>query len=326
MPSIYDWSLNPLSNQTADLSINWREGQPPSTVNNSARMMMTRMRQFMNDLTGLHMLMSAGSGNILRVNLSSPVSTYVPGLMVIARAESANTGPTTLGVFNLEAKNVYKSNVAIGVTQLVGGEIYPDGIYMFVYNSSMDKDAGAFMLLNPTPPNPYVEVPTGSLMAFAAPGLIPDTHLYCDGSEVSRDDYNRLFIALDRGRIWGLGDGKTTFNLPDLRGSFLRGFDDGKGLDPDRTFGKQQTDSFKEHNHIGSEIAESGLHNHEYPGFEQTRLFYAAPGRYLLHEPGETVDHKTLDSGIHTHTLTIANEGEKETRPVNQTAFYGIRI
>lgn len=39
------WSLNPDDNATADERINWQEGQPPSTVNNSARMMMARIRE-----------------------------------------------------------------------------------------------------------------------------------------------------------------------------------------------------------------------------------------------------------------------------------------
>lgn len=48
---------------------------------------------------------------------------------------------------------------------------------------------------------------------------------------------------------FGLGDGTTTFNLPDLRGEFIRGWDDGRGVDTGRSFGSWQVDMFKSHNH-----------------------------------------------------------------------------
>lgn len=42
---------------------------------------------------------------------------------------------------------------------------------------------------------------------------------------------------------WGLGDGSTTFNLPDMRGEALRGWDDGRGIDTNRAFGSAQKGS-----------------------------------------------------------------------------------
>lgn len=50
---------------------------------------------------------------------------------------------------------------------------------------------------------------------------IPDGYLLCDGSAVSRTAYPELFAAI--GTVWGEGDGSSTFNVPDLRGFFLRG-------------------------------------------------------------------------------------------------------
>ncbi|NLR73595.1 hypothetical protein HF682_00275 [Leeia sp. IMCC25680] len=43
--------------------------------------------------------------------------------------------------------------------------------------------------------------------------------------------------------LYGLGDGTTTFNLPDLRGEFMRGWDDGRGLDTGRALGTMQNAS-----------------------------------------------------------------------------------
>jgi len=71
----------------------------------------------------------------------------------------------------------------------------------------------------------YVEDP-GSLKAFAmAP---PTGWLDCNGAAVSRTTYANLFTAI--GTVWGVGDGSTTFNLPDFRGRTIIGVGTGTGL------------------------------------------------------------------------------------------------
>jgi microcystin-dependent protein len=84
-----------------------------------------------------------------------------------------------------------------------------------------------------SPPN----VPVGSILAYAGPvdvsQVIPTGWRVCDGSELSRSDFATLFTKI--GESWGRGNGTTTFNLPDLRGRFLRGVDGGSGNDPDAT-------------------------------------------------------------------------------------------
>ncbi|MBR6068145.1 MAG: tail fiber protein, partial [Bacteroidales bacterium] len=79
------------------------------------------------------------------------------------------------------------------------------------------------------PSSPYSEVahnamatPTGNIAPFAGPAEnIPDGWMLCDGRELSRTEYQRLYDVI--GVAWGTGDGATTFNIPDLRGMFLRG-------------------------------------------------------------------------------------------------------
>lgn len=48
---------------------------------------------------------------------------------------------------------------------------------------------------------------------------------------------------------FGIGDGSTTFNLPDLRGEFIRGLDKGRGIDPGRVLGSSQVDMLESHRH-----------------------------------------------------------------------------
>ena len=69
-------------------------------------------------------------------------------------------------------------------------------------------------------------VQPGTVHAFAGDASsIPAGYLLCNGAAVSRTDYAALFAAI--GTIYGTGDGSTTFNLPDFRGKFLRGYLDG---------------------------------------------------------------------------------------------------
>ena len=89
------------------------------------------------------------------------------------------------------------------------------------------------------PSSPYSEVaynailfPAGIIVPFAGEvENIPYGWLLCDGSEISRSQYSNLYSAI--GVCWGTGNGSTTFNLPDLRGMFLRGVSGDSENDPD---------------------------------------------------------------------------------------------
>lgn len=84
-------------------------------------------------------------------------------------------------------------------------------------------------------------------VCFFGMATAPDGFLYCDGSAISRTTYASLFTAI--GTLYGTGDGSTTFNLPDLRGEFIRGWDDGRSVDSGRDFGSWQEDMLKSHRH-----------------------------------------------------------------------------
>lgn len=116
-------------------------------------------------------------------------------------------------------------------------------------------------------------MPAGTILPFAgSKANIPDGYLACDGSSLAVADYAALHAAI--GDNWG-GDGGTNFNLPDLRGRFMRGMDDGAGNDPDaaaRTasnaggntgddVGSYQDDAFQGHWHRNQDN-ESGSTNH----------------------------------------------------------------
>jgi microcystin-dependent protein len=90
-------------------------------------------------------------------------------------------------------------------------ELVSDGINTwYIVNKELNKDVG-------------------SVVPFAFASVPPFGYLLCNGAAVSRNIYARLFNAI--GTTYGIGDGFSSFNIPDLRGEFIRGFDAGRGVD-----------------------------------------------------------------------------------------------
>lgn len=94
-------------------------------------------------------------------------------------------------------------------------------------------------------------------VAFFAMNTAPTGYLKANGATVSRTAYAALFAAI--GTTFGVGDGSTTFNLPDLRGEFIRGWADGRAVDTGRSLGSAQADEFKSHTHTVNGTATSGV-------------------------------------------------------------------
>lgn len=135
----------------------------------------------------------------------------------------------------------------------------------------------------------------GAVINFA--NTIPADFLECNGSAISRTTYAALFAAI--GVSYGAGDGSTTFQLPETRGEFIRGWDNGRGIDSGRAFATMQADELKEHQHtITSQVNGTFFQR------------YQAGSTYL--------------AGIDFAGAT-ENTGGTETRPRNIAAMYIIR-
>jgi phage-related tail fiber protein len=110
--------------------------------------------------------------------------------------------------------------------------------------------------------------PPAGTVIHVAMNTAPSGYLKANGAGVSRTTYAALFAAI--GTTFGAGNGSTTFNLPDLRGEFLRGWDDGRGVDSGRGFGSAQLDQMQRINGTlqaningyGGDQAASGLVKH----------------------------------------------------------------
>lgn len=137
----------------------------------------------------------------------------------------------------------------------------------------------------------------------------------CDGRALSRTTYLELFSLL--GTAFGAGDGSTTFNIPDYRGLFLRGWDGGSNRDSGRIYGQIQS---------------SGAPN--ITGNFTTGLnFTGASGATYTTGTGTAIGgNGAWASGARginldaSRSSTVYKNGLKEVRPINSNCYYVIRI
>lgn len=111
------------------------------------------------------------------------------------------------------------------------------------------------------PTKSYVDgtvVPVGAVMYFAM-ATPPANWLKANGGNLIRTDFPALFAAI--GTTFGAVD-SSHFNVPELRGEFIRGWDDGHNVDVGRVLGSWQADNFAQHNHSASAGLENASHQH----------------------------------------------------------------
>lgn len=183
--------------------------------------------------------------------------------------------------------------------------------------------------------------PVGTIMAYG--GIIPPNGwLLCDGKPMGRFDpmYNDLFKVI--GNSFGAGDGSTTFNLPDLRGRFLRGVDSGTGRDPDASKRKAMNPGGKYGDKVGSvqgtatsmptkKLSNSSVSNHGHGisgysyggGGSGNGSFCGGPcSGGGVWGPYSFTKHSISGSGGHSHSIS---GGDKESRPTNANVNFIIK-
>ena len=169
-------------------------------------------------------------------------------------------------------------------------------------------------------------VPTGSVFCIAV-ATVPSGYLECNGAAVSRTTYSVLFAVI--GTAYGTGNGSSTFNLPDLRGEFVRGFDNGRGVDNGRSVASSQSSANLSHGHsVSASVSDPG-HQHA-TSVDGVRLFtvpgphhvpYGGAGGY----PGTDWSMSDANTGISV-SISQNNAGGSEARPRNVSMMYVIKI
>ena len=290
----------------------------------------------------------------IEVDSGSPVTgadTIVLGLNKIATLAFLNvqdgatddqTGAEIKAAYEAEADtNAFTDaeKTVVGNTSGINSGDQTGADIKTAYEAEADTNALTDALLAKL--NAAVNSPTGSIhaVAYDASSSTPSGYLYCGGAAVSRTTYADLFALL--GTTHGAGDGSTTFNLPDYRGRFLRGLDDGIGLDTGRAIGSYQTSDNKSHSHAVTVNSDShshtassanDTHNHSITvnNDSHSHDFRAQPNTNAGTSGGTYMGNTRLGSGggnvsytgsvrpdTHNHTASSANDTHNHSITVN---------
>jgi len=154
----------------------------------------------------------------------------------LAVAGLTNSGNTVLGDAGGDALTINSNAMAIPNTLNVGSNtlyLSPSGTQVGIGTTTVGSNmltvagtvastAGGFVFPDSTTQTTAVTAPAASMMVFAGASA-PSGWLLCFGQAISRTTYATLFSAVST--TYGIGDGSTTFNLPDMRGRVAAGAD-----------------------------------------------------------------------------------------------------
>ena len=182
-----------------------------------------------------------------------------------------------------------------------------------VYTTSGTLSASRLYATNSTPTSnnelatkSYVDsvLPVAGTIAYYAATTPPTGWLKANGAVLSRTTYANLYAAI--GLTWTQpGDGPANFRLPDLRGQFIRGYDDGRGVDTGRGFGTTQAA------YAGYNTFSAGLDDGDSQTGAQKSIFNMTINGTLL---GDTTSGSTYIYHLGPYDIAT-NPGD--TRPTN---------
>ena len=177
-------------------------------------------------------------------------------------------------------------------------------------------------------------VPVGTIMAWAGEkGSVPANWMICDGKALKINQYKNLYDAI--GRSWGK-PGNKKFSLPDLRGRFMRGVDDGAGLDPD-TDDRDASNKGGNNKGVGS-VQDDAVQEHAHYQLEHSHLYYRPYASVKVIPAGAQqvfiygVSQRTTDSvapaisGAIKYKNRAAVKLSDETRPKNANVYFIIKV
>ncbi|XAI96525.1 putative tail collar domain-containing protein [Microcystis phage Mae-JY35] len=331
MSNIYNWDVIAANNANSDSAIDWSEGMSPANVNDSARVMMGRVKELLIDLGGS--IVATGTANVISVTTQSAFTTLANGRMLSFRSIAGNTQAATLNVNATGAKPILKATGS-GIVALAGREMQAGGMYTVQYSTALNSGNGAWLLLNPA----AVSTPAGIVADFMGT-TIPDGWLLCYGQAISRTTYADLFAAV--GTFYGAGDGSTTFNLPDFRGRVGAGQDDMGGSNSARLSGYYGSVAqalggtlgasnhvltaaqMPAHRHQGNTDS-AGTHSHtaSFPASGSV----SSGGAPILGPQTGTFSFSTDSAGAHTHSFSTDFRGSDQAHPNAQPTIITLKI
>lgn len=211
---VYTWSKTATANASADNTINWLEGQAPSSINDSARSLMASVAKYRDDISGAIVTTGTSVAYAVASNQNFDTLADFHGQIIAFSPHATNgAGGVTMTV-DAFANIPLRTAPA---TELLQGVLIQGTPYVAMYNNTDHA-----LYLQSFYGNPY-NVPLGAGFDFWGPAAPNSSFAFPFGQAISRTTYASLFTLF--GTTYGTGDGTTTFNLPDKRGRITAGKD-----------------------------------------------------------------------------------------------------
>lgn len=334
MTTLYQWSLQEEENAHKDPHMTWAENQLPATVNNGFRVMMKRVRDYIQDNSCCSAKVIVApleypTGTLIRIKSATHPEVYSDDMVCVFQADDCAVGTTMIQFDHLLPEPVFRAGKGKPVP-LQSFEIVKGGRYTACYRATGDYKG--WYILNHTPvvsQQTYLPdgAPTGMIAPFGSIHM-PPKWLLCDGSTYKKADYPHLWYRI--GNLWGKSVDDSLFYVPYFNGLFLRGHPKGEN------FPVGGLDNFQRHKHTG-ETGEA-LFDTEFPyvppetltsspaEIQQIRARVNDHGHAVLAPPRRqrraVEDFSDLAARQHS---TYRLEGDEETRPINIAVAFGIR-
>lgn len=236
------------------------------------------------------------TGALFRDSITGSLSVNADGVSLIEDSNVLKVGPLGIDVSMLAANSV-------STAKIVDAAVTTDKIAdANVTRAKLEIETARSL------------VPPGTILPYGG-ALAPDGYLLCNGTAYARADYPDLFAVIST--FYGTSS-PTLFNVPDLRGRFIRGADSGTGRDPDASsrtamatggnigdsVGSIQSDQYKSHSHTVALSTNVSI-----------QAIFGAGGNVGLTQSALPIQ-LTAGSG---------SSGGNETRPINANITYIIK-
>jgi len=307
----FNWSRTAATNANADPTINWAEGQSPSSVNDSARAMMAATAKYRDDIAGA--IVTGGTSTAYTVTSYSTFDTlaHMDGQMIAFTPHATNGATVTLNVDALGAKPLRSApSVELPSNALILGTPY-----VATYNNT----DGVWYLHGFT--SPY-SIPLGAGMDFWGTTAPNSCFAFPSGQAISRTTYATLYAIF--GTTYGSGDGSTTFNLPDktgrvsamkeasatrLTGSYFGGTSSNLGAVGGDEKHFLNTGELPAHTHSGTTGGRSTSHVHSGAVIGSSLTRFVAGGSDWSVVAGFQFGNTNAETTDHTHSFTTSSVG-----------------
>lgn len=210
--AVYQWSTTASSNASADPQINWREGQPPSSVNDSARAMMAALAGYRDDISGSLTTTGTASAYLVSTNQGLP-NPPTDGQMLAITVNVTNGIAPTLsadggGTFAIQSS----AGIAIPAGTLILGSPY--SLKFSVSNNAW--------ILRDFYPSPLI-IPLGAMMPYTGTAVPNSNFVFPAGQCLSTTTYAAYWVFLGSPASGSCGGGQ--FQIIDISGRVPAGLD-----------------------------------------------------------------------------------------------------